>query len=360
MKNFITDGFSLTSLAFNPKEFEPLVDEYKMVGGINSEIRYLELPDGAVHVQARYGAKKGGFSYDEAVLMAGQLKTYQELLETNSVSLPSIENISVEHDLFSDRAIVIKTSAWTGYDLASLLKREVVARDDTLVRKMVHEMCQLLVPLCKNRYSGWEVEVGVDARSSNFTLDKDGKIWFIDLFPPRYRVKGVPMVEWPAPKTESGRQLGLFKHFDVRGIALCAIAQLSRVKPKLRTLFEEEVARTLSKAMSATERSQFLAAFANLPWKQVRAQLLKREPFHQEAFLSLLHMRVFDLDYGVYLYREIALEFAMLGFISEEELEAFFAMSHFEDLLSDTQIHKIESSLLDMLHRVNAAYEHSK
>jgi len=345
---------SFLGLAFDSKEFEPLLDEYKIPGGVNSEIRYLEQPDGAVLVQARYGAKKNGFSYEEAVITARYLGEYQALLEMQKIPMPPILGLAVEHDLFSDRAIIIKTSRWTGYDLAARLRRKELRENSALVTELVRKMCEPVKELCKHRHDDWEIVVGIDARCSNFTLDQDGKVWFIDLFPARFRTEKGPMVEWPEPLSEAGRVLGLFKHFDVRGIVLSIISQLSRIRPEYRVLFETEVLSAFLPSLSVEEREHLVTGIESAPWRAVRHWLQdRRSPLSRESFRELFDAPLFGLQYGVYTLREIATEFAAEHIISTDELESFFKASHFEDELLKKDMEHLYSELLRFYDRVS-------
>lgn len=336
---------------FNPKDFEPLSDEYRRPGGVNSEIRYIRESDGRILVQARYGAKKGGMTYLEASRMVEHLDLYQDLLEKSGVSMPKIYGMVIEHDVRTGRAVLSKTCLWTGYDFQELLERVDVAADPELIRFLVKGMCKLLVGICKSRYRGWETRVGIDARCSNFTVDGNGKTWFIDLFPPRFRIKGRPMVEWPAPKTELGRQLGHFKHFDVRGIILSAASQLARVRPEYREFLEQEVILGIKPALSKRELKEFETGLSQAPWRIIRDWLQGNASMSPAQFSKVLKMPVFGINYGIYAWRDAAIEFAAQGIISHQELEQFFRDSHFEDRISKAQEKQLLASLNAMYKR---------
>ena len=143
------------------------------------------------------------------------------------------------------------------------------------------------------------------------------KIGFVDVFPPRYRLKSGPLVEWPEPHSSLGRTLGYFKHYDVRGIILCFLSQLGRANPTLRASFESMVLGSLDKLLSEKERVFFVQGFEQTSWKKVRSLLSARSPVSSEDkrhIITLIkgasHEQVFGYPYYVYGLREIALELA--------------------------------------------------
>lgn len=338
------------NLKFNKQDLVPAYQVLLEKGGYNAEIMYAAFADGRTEVTARYGAKKGGFTYNEALDKYRDLLQYQLELETCRVPLPKILKIVIEYDHAAERAMVLKTSAWTGKDVHCLLGELDARRDRKKILSLVRQMCRILVPLCKDRLAGWETRVGIDPRASNFTLDERGKMWFVDLFPPRYRKQGQPIIEWPEPKNELGRRLGYFKHYDVRGIMLCTMAQLARVKPELKADFEAGVIGEMSKAFSPKEKKDFASGLAAAPWKRIRG-LARRKGNSARALMAntirgAVAEKVFGIDYYVYTLREIALELAGLGWLKKDSLEKFFRDSHFEDELPGAVLAELAERLV--------------
>lgn len=335
--------------------FTPYFEAFCLPGGINSKIVYERYPTGKILVVARYGEKKGSFTFHEASDVYRDLLQYQAELKARKVPLPPIERILIEYDHAAERASVLKVAPWTGFDVQGLIREANPTRDQRNILRYAREMARILVPVCKDRLAGWETKVGIDPRCSNFTVDQRGKMWFVDLFPARYRKHGQPIIEWPEPKNELGRRLGYFKHYDVRGIALCTIAQLSRALPALRIDFETVVVRELSRAMSPSERETFERDLKKTPWHRLRKLLRVKKPTPDTlaAIRGLIERaateQVFGVEYNVYTLRELALELAASGRMGAEQLEAFFKASHFEDDLPEATIRDLQNRLLSFM-----------
>ncbi|TAK04867.1 hypothetical protein EPO33_02620 [Patescibacteria group bacterium] len=314
--------------------FAPIAEIFGLRGGVNSEIRYVRSPLGTLTVEARYGAKKGGFPHAEAVRWSDDIAAYHDELARRGVPLPPLERMVIEHDRATERAVIVKTSPWTGHDVSHLLEHTPVGGDPDAVARLVRQICAILVPICAERHVGWETEVGIDPRCSNFTVDADARMWFVDLFPPRFRKNGIPIVEWPHPQSDEGFRLGVFKHFDVRGIALTTIAQLSRILPLQKAAFENDVIAGLAAALRPEERTELADGLARSPWHRVRTALAAGNTAEVAAIIAGAPTEpVFGAPYGVYALREIALELAAAGRLTRQALEDFFRASHYEDAL---------------------------
>ncbi|TAL19586.1 hypothetical protein EPN90_03050 [Patescibacteria group bacterium] len=340
---------------FEDAHFSPVAEIFGLRGGVNSEIRYVRLPSGLLTVTARYGAKKKGFLRAEANTWSEDIVAYQEELLRRGVPLPPIEGIIIEFDQASQKAVIAKTSPWTGHDVSHLIQHTPLGNDDKILGGIVGQMCAILVMVCAERHRGYETEIGIDSRCSNFTIDASGKMWFVDLFPPRYRKAGAPLLEWPTPLTEEGRGLGLFKHYDARGITLTTIAQLSRVLPAQKSFFEERVLDGLAPAFSPAELAAMRMELSRAPWRQLRDLLGATQDTSGrkdavEAIFACRDAVVFGVPYGVYGLREAALELAAAGRFSAPALEEFFRDSHFEDSLPSSVID-------DLTHRLRRAVE---
>jgi hypothetical protein len=341
-------------------ELAPLLSAYVWRGGINSEIVYHHYADGTKKTVARYGAKKSGFTLEEAIEMMKDLVEYQTQLEAHGVPLPAIEKIAVEHDSREgNRAVLVKVSPWTGKEVRRIIQEANVETQLPLIEKLVRDMCAILKPLCAVRRSGWDVKVGIDPRCTNFTVDPQGQMWFVDLFPPRYHKEQGRIVEWPEPQSELGKQLGAFKHFDVRGIILCTTAQLARIKPELKDFFEKIVVEEMKDIMTVAEYEEFVAELKETPWMRLRTLLATRVPLDSKHYTEAVEIittaaqkEVFGVRYSIYTLRELALELAFAGVLSQDELDWFFKNSHFEDELPGEVIKNLERWLCERLQKI--------
>ena len=336
--------------------YAPAYEAWVQKLGTNSEILFKHYFDsGERKIVARYGSQKGGFSYKEALQTMQRLATYQKHLERLNVPLSPIEQLILEYDPVLRRAVITKVSPWAGLEITALLER--FGPDDLLfARSLIESMMAILQPVCRARWKGWETRIGIDPRVANFTLDVTGKVWFVDVFPPRYRHRNGPLVEWPEPMSQLGRTLGYFKHYDVRGITLCFLSQLGRANPVHRIVFESMVFEFLDKFFSEKERVLFIQGLEQTSWKKVRALLGVPSPLTQSRkrrIIALIrgasHEQVFGYQYYVYSLREIALELASAGLMSNESLEEFFRKSHFEDELPSQDLRKLEKQLSSVI-----------
>src|SRR3989344_9028006 len=253
--------------------YAPAYETWVQKLGTNSEISLRHYFDyGERKIVARYGGQKGGFSYKEALQIMQRLSTYQKYLEDLNVPISPMEQLILEYDPVSRRSVITKVSPWVGSEVTTILER-ADQKNIPFVRSLIGNMMSILQPVCNARWKGWETRIGIDPRVANFTLDAVGKMWFVDIFPPRYRHKSSPLVEWPVPKSNLGATLGYFKHYDVRGIILCFLSQLGRANHAHRVAFELMVFESLDKLLSEKERDSFIKGLENTSWKNVRVLL---------------------------------------------------------------------------------------
>lgn len=336
-------------------KFYPLFKAWTQKVGFNSDILLYHYYKGAEDkIVSRYGAEKGGFTFKEGIKMMKDIMSYQKELKRYFVPLPPTDDIILEYHPLKKRAIVVKSELWTGNDISKIIEQ---SKSKEEIKKIVIKMCDIIIPICRKRFNGLKTRVGIDPRPANFTIDDDGKMWFVDIFPPRFRKKGKPFVEWPSPKNKIGRDLGYFKHFDIRGIMLCATAQLARAKPELKEFFERIVFGEFKKIFSKTEYKNFLLELKIAPWIKLR-EITGKADFSKKdldeaknIILTFQKNKIFDVDYNIYTLREIALEFAFREIITKDDLEDFFKKSHFEDKISPKIIKKLKNKLIIFLNK---------
>lgn len=344
---------------FHDVELTPLFQVLSRGRGINSEILYHHYSNGEKKVVARYGTLKKHVTLAEAEEMVKDLLCYQQELEKRNVPIPKIEQTHLEYDHTLDKAIVIKVTPWTGRELRHLIQGAHPVKDLKVMEAYIRAMMKIIGRVANERFQNWETVVGIDPRCSNFTLDDQGKMWFVDLFPPRYRKNGIPLVEWPEPVSEMGKKISHFKHFDARGIILCTTAQLARTQPTLKSFFEGIVHEEARKMMKEQEHEQFMKELSSTPWMKLRSLLSSPEQWNKDTLQEAKNIvsfaaeqQVFEVDYSVYTLREIALELAQLKIITNEELKNFFSLSHFEDTLPSAVMELLKNNLKDFLERI--------
>lgn len=329
---------------FHDVELTPIFQVLSRGRGINSEVLFHYFTSGEKKVVTRYGSLKKNILLQEAEIIVQDLFQYHEELEKRNIPLPKIEHIKIEYDYHEQRALVLKTTEWTGTEVRHLIENALEKGDLKFVEKYVREMFRIIGRIVVDRYIGWETVVGIDPRCSNFTVDDQGKMWYVDLFPPRFRKNGVPLVEWPEPKSEHGKKLSHFKHFDVRGIILCMTAQLARINPKFKIFFEDIVFDEAQKVMTENEWKEFYDELKKSPWMKMRDLFEKQNhsslsiEHYYEIIDSAVQEKIFGIEYSVYTLREIILELCLADIVSHEDVKNFFALSHFEDELPEAVI----------------------
>ncbi|OWK27320.1 MAG: hypothetical protein US76_03715 [Parcubacteria group bacterium GW2011_GWA2_38_13b] len=327
----------------------PVSKIYRQRGGFNSEVLHSHQENGDKKIIKRIGDKRGGFTIARAEEIAGDIIEYQKKLSDLGVVMPAIEKISIEYNyLEKQSAMVLMETKWVGFDAEMYIEK---TNDRGYISKLVEDIYGVLRLVFDNRVSGLETLVGIDPKPSNFTIDGNGKVWYVDPFPPRYRKNGKPIIEWFDLKTQLGNELGYFKYFDVRGIVLGFMEQLGRIKPSLKILFEEYVLREFADAGLSYLKKDFFAEFQNTPWRKFHDVLgkdcvdksdIKKA---KEIIQNSLEDKIFGVDYNVYTLRELALELAFFKKMTIDEMESFFKRSHFEEEINKKRIDNLKNML---------------
>jgi len=323
---------------------------FERMRGVNSEVSFSSTARGEPAIVKRLGAKKGEFSREEAESVAADVLAYHSLLVKAGVPVPEVLSLSIEVDPITHRASIVKTMRWKGEDLTVLIASH--SHEEQALRDIIGKMVRTIEPLLR-QHIGFELPVGIDAHVSNFTLHQDA-LHFVDIFPPRFRKNGRPIVEWPAPKSILGHELGFFKHFDLRGVMLVMSAQLARIAPRQKAFLESVLLEAFAKIVPK-ELAEMQAELEQSPWIRIRALLasvtLSAEQLREAVRIikEAPHTRIFGVRYNVYALREIALELASAGSLTEAELEAFFQRSHFEDELSSDIMRELTLELQNAL-----------
>ena len=272
----------MTDSAENKKRLDntpqPIFFERKAFAGKNSEIREHHYPDGSRFVVTRLGARKGGFSFEEAHVIAGRVQRYHDELTACGIPVPPLTTIYVEYEPSIDRSVVVKSSPWAGHEIYSILRKADIVRDAAYIEMLVRNIARILTLLYAHRIDDWHTSAGIDPHTSNFVVNDAGVVSYVDLFPPRIRENGIPLVEWPAPLSIEGFELGYFKHYDIRGIILTAIQHLSRAKPELADYFKELVLSEFKKIIPTELFEPFVDELMRTPFMSARTLLSTHSP----------------------------------------------------------------------------------
>lgn len=332
---------------------QPIFLERKAFDGKNSEIREHHYPDGSRFVVTRLGSRKGGFTFEEAQTISQRVARYHKELTDLGVPVPELKSMYVEYEPSIDRSVVVKSSPWAGHELYSIIRTADVEKDLEYVESLVRKIAKILGLLYKDRIDDWHTKVGIDPHTSNFVVNHKGEVSYVDLFPPRIRENGTPLVEWPAPLSKEGFELGYFKHFDMRGIILTTIQHLSRAKPELSEYFKEVILSEFKTLIPPTLFNPFVDELMKTPFMSAREHLRERniDTLHN-LIGSTPTAIVFETPYTASALREIALAFATHGHMNGDELDAFFLASHCEDTLPSETTESLIKTLKEVLAQV--------
>ena len=333
-------------------QFRPAYQAWTQTEGANSSILiHHHEAENLLKVVSRFGHKKGGFTFDEAVMVLDDVFAYRQELEELGVPMPVIEDMYVEYHSRDKRAEIARISEWTGNDVSKILRHIVMPKHREYLEAIALDMCNILSLVCHDRLKGYETRLGIDPKCNNFTLDRKGDMRFVDIFPPRLRKNRIPLVEWPQPQSDLGRDLGYFKHYDVRGIMLGLLAQASRIRPDLRAVLESLILENFRSIFSEKEFKEVVKEYVTLPWLNFR-ELIKDENVRllnldaiEEIIRRAPETLVYGVNYHAYALRELAVECGYAGLMSQKELNEFFNKSHFENALSKKLIAELQEIL---------------
>ncbi len=317
-------------------------------GGYNSEVLFvIQAEGGEKKIVKRIGALRGGFPFAVAEEIIKDIIVYQGQLELLGVPIPPIERPHLTVEVDGGRTHIVLTSPWTGNNIEVVMKHTYPSTPAKRSEPLIRSLCQIVALVGADRISDWECRLGFDPKPSNFTRDEDGKIWYIDPYPARFRKNGKAIIEWKELQTELGRSLGYFKYFDLRGIFLSLSSQLARIRPELKEFFDSVVLDEVSHLVPPFQFEMFRAELEDAPWRHIRRMLDSHSPSQdiQRAICQSLGRKLFGVDYNVYTLREIALELARTERMSIEELETFFNESHFEEEMPPERLQYLKNVL---------------
>lgn len=146
----------------------------------------------------------------------------------------------------------IQYSPYVGQDLEEILTRGLSVA--SVLEKLVATMSGVL--------SQTEREVGIDARVSNFCLGPDGRVFYVDTFPPLVKYDGNFIVHFPNPVNPVIVEQELRRKFDplgvMRRLRFSILEQDSGIS-------EELILDAVDKVMGTAFGFQVREMFYNLP-----------------------------------------------------------------------------------------------
>lgn len=194
--------------------------------------------------------------------------------ELHKLGVPLVEPYTFSEE--GEKAI--QTSPYAGFDLEYLVQKGEFT--DAVLEKLILGIKSVL--------SQKNLEVGIDARLSNFCLGEDGVVRYIDTFPPLVKYEGKYIVHFPNPTDEKIIAQELKRKFDPLGI----------IRRLRFSILEQDAGIT---------DDQILAAIQNIMGEKFYNQVhtfFQTLPDHMEISEALKHLTLDDPD-GI---RELAIK----------------------------------------------------
>lgn len=278
-------------------------------GGYNSDVIAI-VTSGRERVSKLIGGKKNVLTREEAEELAKDIRTYQALLEETGMRIAPLEDIKLHYNLERGGSEILQISGHHGASVESVFRDG----DDTAVTGVLRMMLEQLHFIFARLSADGDLSVGIDPKPGNFTRDELGQLWFVDTMPPRFRKDGHALVEYPAPKTRAGYEVGYRRHFTVAGVLLVLQTQTCRLNPRYRHIVKREI--------DAFVAEHFPQAHMDLSAHDARVQrVVAGRQIDDIAVMT---------EEQVYLMREIACEIAYQNG-HDGWLDRLFVVTHFED-----------------------------
>ncbi len=264
--------------------------------------------------------------------LARDIQAYSNLLQ--KIGLPTPD---VKVELISNGSIwdIVVISPFCGHDISN----DISDGSESLCLESIDKILLPMGLIFKQQLEldDFELQIGIDPKPSNFTLDENGAIYYVDLMPPRYRRDGVALVEFPPPVSKNAEALAYFRHYDMRGLLFVLQTQLCRLRFDLRPQILEKLW-LFSEQFCSGRLSHYL--------KQIpSSRFISALPKNREEIISLIRRD------DMYEMRDIALQLAFenMDLYSLKEIESIFQLSHFFDNTPSTEnVERIKALLLAM------------
>jgi hypothetical protein len=260
-------------------------------------------------------------SVDSATILGRRIKTYHGLLRDRGIVVPERLDWVIEIDSVTNRPHLILFQPYCGVSAGRIL----LQGDVVTCRKVTVGILNTLEPLFATLN---ELEdLGIDAKADNFTT-LGGPYTFVDLIPPRYSENGNFLIEYPEPKTEVGRSLGRWRYYSREGVLTVLLTQLARIQSKLLWEFVEVIEEWLSSRCYQKE-----VDYLQQSTHEISSSLIEnsKNPVKLRLFMCALASR---------------------NGTSQTEVDNFFRLTHFEDVLSDKVINKAQQQLISLCTKI--------
>lgn len=291
--------------------------------------------DGACKVVKVIGNKPELTQLLNAQGLAQKIIRYFELLVEAGVRVPGPIKVDIVHN--GNTYDVVMIMPYTGKNAEELMLGSSVNEH---ILGLSANILDMVKPLLGNGHVDGEklkLDIGIELKPSNVTVDGDGQLYYVDLMPPRFSADGETFVEFSPPKSKEGFRLAYFRNFDVRGILLLLQDQFSRLRPDLRPEFKKLILQFVD-GLELPGIGRIKNFFVNGVWEKVFWASTKKA----HRIISSLGPR------DMYAFREIACEAVHRypDLYRKDDLEGIFGLTHFyEDVPNLVDIAKAKKTI---------------
>jgi hypothetical protein len=165
--------------------------------GFHSIIRQGTLTSGDIYLSKHYGEKaERGFEIPLALDMITLMKRFVDIAEELEIPIAKPHGYYISDNHFPGLANVVEVVPHKGNNLLERCRNPQIS--DTEIRGDLRQYLALFKTVWSRGFP-----ISLDPPPANFSVDTNGKAWYIDCMPPRQICAGGTVLsEWPAPPPE--------------------------------------------------------------------------------------------------------------------------------------------------------------
>jgi len=150
-------------------------------------------------LEKRYGPKAHGFEYQHAHDIAHHIRTFTKIAHDIGIPVaPTIGHVIYDNG-HKERVDLAEYVPNIGPTLLDAMKKQITSGNKKDALSNFQEYLRLFQRV-------WEADfpISLDPPLTNFCMDRDNHIWYVDCMPPRQRLHdGTYISEWPEPSVEN-------------------------------------------------------------------------------------------------------------------------------------------------------------
>jgi hypothetical protein len=165
--------------------------------GFHSDIQKGMDETGEAFLVKSYGHKTGGYEYDHAQSLKDSMSSFIAIAEDLGIPVVRPMEHTVTRNGSPDRYNLIEVVPYAGQDLRARFANRTLSRAE--ISQDIHSYLSLY-----NTVWSAGFPISLDPPPANFCKKEDGSLVYIDLMPPRQKLKtGEILSEWPQPLPEN-------------------------------------------------------------------------------------------------------------------------------------------------------------